>query len=321
MGRATAVSREGVGVTQSSPVWRYSSPLRYPGGKAKIANYIKLVMLENDLIGREYVEPYAGGASVALSLLYEDYATHVHINDLNPGVHAFWEAALNHTDELCDIVRSTPANMSTWRKQRAISLEADAKTDSVQLGFATFFLNRTNRSGIISGGVIGGLEQTGPWKIDARYNAEELAKRIRKIGRYRTRISLTNLDAVEFLCRWTDDNEEPAFLYLDPPYYVKGKGLYDNFYSSEDHAAVAATVRRLEHPWIVSYDAVPQIFKLYRSTRSLRYSLGYSAAARPSSGPEVMFFSPEVSIPVGNVRPAGVAPAKVLEQRRYSALR
>jgi DNA adenine methylase len=302
-------------------VWRYSSPLRYPGGKGKIANYVKLVMLENDLVGREYVEPYAGGASVALSLLFEDYVPHIHINDLNSGVHAFWQAALLRTEELCERVRTTPATIATWRVQRAVLSAATEHTDAVDLGFATFFLNRTNRSGIIAGGVIGGLDQSGPWKIDARYNADELAKRIGKIGRYRSRISLTRLDAVDFLQRWTSNAEEPAFVYLDPPYFVKGRGLYDNFYSPDDHEAVAAAVQRLAHPWIVSYDAAPQILDLYGSTPSLRYSLAYSASSQPSSGPEVMFFRPGLQIPAGGIQPAGIAPATVLDRRRQLALR
>lgn len=302
-------------MTRGAPVGRYSSPLRYPGGKGKIANYVKLVMLENGLVGRDYVEPYAGGASVALSLLFEEYATHVHINDLNLGVHAFWFAALHRTDELCDRVRDTPPTMDTWRLQRALVAEATETTDPVQLGFATFFLNRTNRSGIIAGGVIGGLDQTGPWKIDARYNVAELAKRIRKVGRYRSRISLTRLDAVEFLHRWRSPDEDPALVYLDPPYFVKGRGLYDNFYSPDDHAAVADGVQRLAHPWIVSYDAVPEILDLYGSTPSLRYALSYSAASRPSTGPEVMFFKPGLRVPDRDIQPAGITSTAVLDRQ------
>jgi len=149
------------------PPGRYYSPLRYPGGKAKVANYVKLVMLQNDLVDVEYVEPYAGGASVALALLFEDYASYVHINDINRGVHAFWDAVLNDADDLCERVMQTALTVEEWLHQREVY--RNPESDGLDLGFATFFLNRTNRSGIIAnGGVIGGPDPTGPWGIVPR---------------------------------------------------------------------------------------------------------------------------------------------------------
>lgn len=295
---------------------RYSSPLRYPGGKGKVANYVKLIFIENDFVGRDYVEPYAGGASVALSLLFEGFADHIHINDINPGVHAFWNAALNHTAELCDRIQSTPVTVDEWHRQReTVAAEQPASLD---LAFATFFLNRTNRSGIISGGVIGGLDQTGPYKIDARYNRPELVRRIQKVGRQRTRIELTRLDAAEFLRTWTTDAPEPAFLYLDPPYFVKGEGLYDNFYNPADHAAIAEVVGTLAHPWMVSYDAHPEIIKLYPERHHIRYNLSYSANTKRPQGAEVMFFSPDLELPSQN--PSGIPATAVLAAQSADAL-
>lgn len=284
---------------------RYTSPLRYPGGKGKISNYVKLLMLENEFIGRDYVEPYAGGASVALSLLFEDYADHIHINDLNSGIFSFWHSVLYETDQLCELIDSTPVNLKSWSQQKRIY--DNPSSTELQLGFSTFFLNRTNRSGIISGGVIGGQDQRGDWKIDARYNRVELIRRIRKIARYRSRISLTNLDANIFLDRWSGTRRESeAFIYLDPPYYVKGAGLYDNFYNSDDHVSVSRVVKKLAHPWIVSYDAASQILALYSEYPSVRYSLSYSAASA-SKGKEVMFFHPEIVIPgSGSMNPSGI---------------
>jgi DNA adenine methylase len=273
---------------------RYNSPLRYPGGKAKLANYLKLIMIENGLVGHDYVEPYAGGASVALELLYEGYAGYIHINDLNPGVHAFWNSALNQTAELCSLIEKTPVTVDEWRRQRAVQASVDA--DPLNLGFSTFYLNRTNRSGIISGGVIGGLRQDGPWKIDARYNREELIRRIRKVGRHRSQISLTSIDARQFINRWIRSSCDATFLYLDPPYFVKGEGLYDNFYDSSDHAAIASAVAKLSHPWVVSYDAAPQIIELYSKFTNARYELAYSANAR-IYGSEVMFYSHDLRVP------------------------
>lgn len=294
---------------------RYPSPLRYPGGKGKVANYVKLLLLENDLVGTDYVEPYAGGASVALSLLFEDYADHVHINDINPGVHAFWDSVLNATEALVDRIQSTAVTMAEWHLQREVY--GDPASAGLDLGFATFFLNRTNRSGIIGGGVIGGIDQTGPWKVDARFNKDELVRRIRKIGRYRTRVNLTNQDAADYLTGWSTTGA-PAFIYLDPPYFVKGSGLYDNFYDASDHAAIAAAVAALPQPWMVSYDAHPEIIKLYPMKNHLRYSLSYSASATRGLGAEVMFFSEGISRP--SQSPSGVPASLVAQTMLQSAL-
>jgi len=296
---------------------RYLSPLRYPGGKGKLANFVKLLFLENDLVGTEYVEPYAGGASVALSLLLEDYAEHVHINDINIGVHAFWQAVLHQTDDLCERIEKRPVSIREWHRQRDVA--TDPTSQGIDLAFATFFLNRTNRSGIISGGVIGGLDQAGPWKIDARYNKPELIRRIRKISRFRSRITVTNLDALAFLDGWTKSAGSPrALLYLDPPYYVKGEGLYDNFYGPEDHKHIAEKVATLAHPWVVTYDATAAILRLYESYPAHRYQLSYSAHQGRHVGSEVMFASSDIALP--SEEPSGIASSTVQQARAALAL-
>ncbi len=273
---------------------RFPSPLRYPGGKGSVTNFIKLVLLENDLLGAEYVEPYAGGASVALSLLVEGYVDQIYINDLDRAVFAFWDAVLTDTDRLCARINDTDVNVDEWSRQRAV--QTSIEPEPLDLAFSTFFMNRTNRSGIITGGIIGGRNQDGPWKLDARYNRQELIRRIRKIARFRSRISLSNLDALEFLRPWGFAQSASSFVFIDPPYYTKGGDLYRNYYGPSDHKAVAKATRQLKVPWIVSYDADPNIFELYKSRRCLRYSLSYSAATR-GRGCEVMFFAAHLRIP------------------------
>lgn len=284
-----------------SSIRRFPSPLRYPGGKGKIINYIKLLFLENDLVGTTYVEPYAGGASLALALLYEEYADRIHINDLNRSVHAFWEACLTNTEALCRRIHDTPVTMEEWKRQRDVQTAEDP--DPLDLAFSTFFLNRTNRSGIIGAGVIGGNSQDGEWKLDARYNKTALIRRIEKVARYRNRITLTRLDAVDLLRDLAAQPSRALFFYLDPPYYVKGARLYQNFYRHDDHVLVADLVRSLPHPWLVSYDAAPEILELYQGYPRIMYKLAYSATNR-YAGAEVMFFSrglnpPSVPSPVG----------------------
>lgn len=274
---------------------RFPSPLRYPGGKGKVANFVKLVMIENDLVGGQYIEPYAGGASIALSLLYEGYADTIQINDLDRGVHAFWWSVLHETDELCARLRATPVTMEEWHRQREV--QRDPEATALDLGFSTFFLNRTNRSGIISGGVIGGQKQHGRWTLDARFNKERLERRITKVARHGSRIVLTNLDAAELLRQVGSDAPGDTLVYLDPPYYVKGAGLYTNHYLHQDHEEIAALLSDLPALWIVSYDAVEPILDLYGQTRQLRYALTYTASATRDAGSEVMYFHPDLITP------------------------
>ena len=276
---------------------RYKSPLRYPGGKASLVPFVKQLFLDNDLVGGVYAEPYAGGASVGLALLLDGFVSRIYINDADPAVYAFWRSCLNETAALADLVRCTHVSVAEWDHQKRI-YERGLAASPLQLGFSAFFLNRTNRSGIISSaGIIGGRAQSGQWRIDARYNAEELAQRIERIGEHRKQIVLSGDDAGVFLLRVPRRLPQRALLYLDPPYFIKGqRRLYANYYEPGDHAAISEIVRRLSCKWIVSYDYVPEIKRLYKGYRSLSYSLRYSASSS-ASGDEIMFFSDGTVVP------------------------
>jgi DNA adenine methylase len=267
------------------------TPLRYPGGKAKFAPFIAKIMESNDLAGGHYLEPYAGGAGVALELLYHGYAGHVHINDLDPAVHAFWIAATTQPEELLRLVNDTPVTMDEWFKWRSI-LRGDRAADATELGFATLFLNRTNRSGILKAGVIGGIDQLGNYKLDARYKKDVLKTRIEKIASHSSRISVYCSDALVLLRDIKAYLPKRSLVYLDPPYYVKGRGLYRNFYRHEDHVAIAKLLQnsRFNRSWVVSYDNAPEICDMYSASGRLDYSLHYTAQER-YVGKEVMFFS------------------------------
>ena len=279
------------------------TPLRYPGGKGKLAKYIKRLMKVNHLLDGEYVEPYAGGAGIALELLFHEYVSRIHINDVSRPVHAFWKAVLNHTDQLCKLVVDTRLSVRVWDKQKRI-LEHPDDHDDLALGFAAFFLNRTNRSGILNGGIIGGRDQTGPWKIDARYNAPELVHRIKSIAGMKDRIHLTRQDALRFLKSGVNRWPEKTLIYLDPPYYVKGRDLYYDFYEPKDHTRVAEFVRTgiRRQRWIVSYDNEPAIIDLYKGSPHIIYDIGYSARSS-RQGSEVMFFGEGLKVPpiVGSI--------------------
>ena len=278
---------------------RHYSPLRYPGGKSKLAPFITLLFEHNQLCDGHYAEPYAGGAGVALSLLYGDYASRIHINDLDRSVFAFWHSVLNATEDLCRRVIDTQLTVAEWKRQRHVQTSKDT-APLLELGFSTFFLNRTNRSGIIgSGGVIGGLKQTGGWGIDARYNARDLVRRIERVASLSSRIALTNLDALVFLQCARATLPAKSLVYLDPPYFVKGQQkLYANFYGPDDHDEVAKAVADSPWPWVVSYDAAPEIRRIYRGYRKREYDLRYSAAGN-YLGSELIFFSAELRVPRG----------------------
>lgn len=273
---------------------RYYTPLRYPGGKASLGQYMRQVFVDNRLLNGVYVEPYAGGAGIAMELLMTDYAQEVWLNDIDPAIHAFWQAALHDTETLIALVETTPLTVAQWRRQRAIYLTPD-KHATLTLGFAALFLNRTNRSGILNGGVIGGFSQKGQWLMDARFNGSKLAERIRRIGHYRHRVHLFNQDAELFLrCLKLPPK---SLIYLDPPYFHKGQRMYRNHYEQEDHARIAALVRNeLPSRWIVSYDDTPEIAKLYPAQRRIRYTLHYSAQIKRRGG-ELMIFSDTLRVP------------------------
>lgn len=274
---------------------KYSTPLRYPGGKSKLSNFMRLVLKENNLIGGHYAEPYAGGAGIAFHLLFTGYASHIHINDLNKSIYSFWQVVLDNTDNICRLIHDTPVDIDNWFRQKEIQSHPEQHS-TLELGFSTFFLNRTNRSGIISGGVIGGKSQEGHWKLNARYNKIDLISRIEKISRFSDHISVYNLDAAEFITEITPELPLQSIVYFDPPYYNKGNNLYEDHYRYDDHIIISNLVGNISQKWIVSYDDTPEVREMYQQYRNMPYKLSYSAAER-YKGSEIMFFSDSLIIP------------------------
>ncbi|WP_174395200.1 DNA adenine methylase [Pseudomonas protegens] len=277
----------------------FSTPLRYPGGKGKFAHFIKQIFEVNNLHDGHYAEPFAGGAGVALELMFHEYASVIHINDLDPAIFAFWQSVVHHTDEISKVINDTPVTMENWHKFKAV-LANPQDCSVIDLAMATFFLNRTNRSGILKAGVIGGKDQAGKWKLDVRYNKSELIKRIELIGKYKNRIRLYNEDAFAFIGRLIPTLPSKSLTYLDPPYYVKGSGLYRNYYVHDDHEQIATALGNIDKPWIVSYDNVEEIKKIYSNYRQDEYFLSYTAQQK-KKGSEVMIYGPKLITPEGGL--------------------
>lgn len=263
------------------------SPLRYPGGKNCIFPFVSKLFYENQLIGVSYAEPYAGGAGLALRLLFEGYVEHIYINDLDKSIYSFWYTVINRSQEFCEWIKSVDVSIANWKKYKEIQDQV-YQADYYELAQSAFYLNRTNVSGIIKGGVIGGQEQRGKYKITARFNKQDLVNRIRRIASIRDRISVSNLDGLDFVNK-LDKRKEEIFIYLDPPYFQKGANLYMNFCSTHDHEKLSTQVRKMRKMWMVSYDRHEFILNLYGEQNKISYRLSQSASNRV--GEEIFIFS------------------------------
>lgn len=253
------------------------TPLRYPGGKSALSGLLIALLKRNSSIKR-YVEPFAGGAGAALNLLYNGYVNEIVINDYDPAIYCFWQSVTQNNELFLETLDNTEITIEEWFKQREIYRKCDPK-DVFNLGFATFFLNRCNRSGIIKGGVIGGQKQTGAYKLDARFNPLKLKEKIKKIGNYSSQIKVLNEDGKAVFNQYKDKLD--TFLYLDPPYVKQGTSLYLNAFSTEDHISLSDAIKsaKKESYWLVTYDCSDLIAsqKCYGNCNIYRYSLRYSA--------------------------------------------
>ena len=250
------------------------SPLRYPGGKAKFFSAFCEIVSANSLFGAHYKEPFAGGGGVAIPLLCHGFVDSITLNDIDSGIASFWKFLIEDPGGLCALVRDAELSVEEWKRQRAVYLAGGDFGDQ-ELAFATFYLNRTSRSGIISGsGPIGGYNQAGKWKLDARFNKSGIIKNIERSAEFSSQIKVENSDGVEFIRKARVGD----FLYIDPPYYEKGQRLYRNYYSHKDHVDVHTALNNCASAnWVVSYDDVPEIRKIYAPSHPLTVRLNYSA--------------------------------------------
>ncbi|KAF1705901.1 DNA adenine methylase [Pseudoxanthomonas sacheonensis] len=271
------------------------SPLRYPGGKTQLAPFVVEVLRANDLFYGAYAEPFAGGCGLALKLLLDGYVSELHINDIDRSIYSFWACVLRRPDDLCELIERTPVTMEEWRKQREIQLAPRSRV--LELGFSTLFLNRTNRSGIIRGGVIGGKAQQGNYALDCRFNQAVLIRKIRRIAAHSSQISLSRDDAEYFIRDRVRRLPMKTLVNIDPPYYAKGPELYTSFYEHADHQNLARAVRSIRQPWIVTYDNVPQIRAMYEGLPLYTQELNYSAQDK-RVGVELLIVDKRLSMPI-----------------------
>lgn len=274
----------------------FYSPLRYPGGKNKLSSFIAKICVDNNINGH-YVEPYSGGASVALFLLIEEFVNKITINDKDRSIYAFWYSVLNKTDKLCEMIENAELTVNEWKKQKLLQTDKE-NIELLDLGFSTFYLNRTNRSGIINAGVIGGIKQKGNYLMNCRFNKRELIKRIKLIASKKEKITLYQLDAMDLVDKIELEVEQDnTIFYFDPPYYLKANSLYMNYYEAFNHKIVSDKIKSIkEIRWIVSYDNVPQIQILYSDCLKKEFSFKHTAY-KAKIGKELLFWSNNVIVP------------------------
>ena len=255
------------------------SPLRYPGGKGKFYNNIIKIFNDNNIERPIYCEAFAGGAGLALLLLKNNIVDKLILNDIDKSIYCFWKSILDFNKEFCEMIKLVNIDLVEREIQKKIQKDKDIldltkKSDILKLGFSTFFLNRVNRSGIIRAGVIGGIEQNGNYKIDCRFNKKNLIERIKEINKYKKKIEFYNLDAIDFLKKI--EKKKKIFIFFDPPYFNKGKDLYTNFYSIDDHINLANHISGLKQNWIITYDNTDEIRKIYSDFQIKEFDILYS---------------------------------------------
>ena len=269
------------------------TPIRYPGGKTKLYPEIKAILESNDLLGHPYAELFAGGAGLAIKLLLKGDVSSIVINDYDRAVYCMWDAVVNHAEELCEFIDSAVLDVETWKAMRTLYRNSDDVGD-FELGKAAFYLNRTNVSGILSGGVIGGLKQAGNYKMDVRFNRETLKKKVMDIAARRGDIEVTRLDAEDFINDRMSDSE--LFAYLDPPYVQKGPGLYRSAFNETKHRSLARRVGYARSKWVVTYDADRLIDDIYGNYERGDLKISYTANVK-TIGKEKIILGPGLKWP------------------------
>lgn len=272
------------------------TPIRYPGGKSKIFPIVDAIIEASGLTGCTYAEAFCGGAGLAVKLLMKGRVSRIILNDLDPAIFSIWDVIVKCPETLCDFILKVPLTIEEWKIQSSIF--ANAAGPSLELGKAAFYLNRTNRSGIMQSGPIGGMNQTGKYKIDARFNRKELCKKIRSIAERSSDISLRNMEASSFIDEELRNLDGKLFANFDPPYVEKGPELYKNCFTDKDHDALAKVIGECKFPWIVTYDAVDLVDRAYSQFDRYSLTVGYSVH-KPKIGSETLVVGPSVIVPEG----------------------
>nr|WP_301003537.1 DNA adenine methylase [Arsukibacterium sp.] len=270
------------------------SPFRYPGGKGKLSKFLALFLTSNDLKGTKFVEPFCGGAGGSLPLLEAGIISKLILNDANPFIAEFWQSAINHTASLTKEIRKVNVNLKSWHKYRDI-FEGNVDSSDLDKALSVFFLNRTNRSGILHAGPIGGQAQNGNYLIDCRFNKVDLIQRIENIAKLRRNIVVKSEDASSLVFKLDKEN---CFIYADPPYVKEGKNIYKKYcFNSYQHTAFSNAIKHQNNPWLISYDDDPLVHELYAKSGINVIELSY-VMNKARVGRELLIASSTMKMPI-----------------------
>jgi DNA adenine methylase len=248
------------------------SPLRYPGSKAALRLFVEQFLAHNNLLGTEFCEPFAGGASVSIFILENGLASRVRIVDIDHGVCAFWRQVFFNTKPFIARIKRLSITIRSWEKfQRASQIKPRTKAEELECAAGFLFLNRTSFSGIVGAGPIGGRDQSSEYALDCRFNREELIRRIEYLSQYRDRVTVEKADGIS--CIRSLKANDDCVLYVDPPYFEYGKKFYRHHFNEDDHAKLFSALKACKQPWLLSYDHSESIREKYDAftTRSVSW--------------------------------------------------
>ncbi len=269
------------------------SPFRYPGGKAKLSQFLAVFISANDLKGCKLVEPFCGGAGGTLPLLQAGIIDKLVLNDANSFIAEFWEASLNNTKALTKLIKSVDVNLNNWHRYSAI-FKGEIDASPIEKALSVFFLNRTNRSGILHAGPIGGQKQSGDYLIDCRFNKQNLIERIEKLAKLKRKIIVKNEDASSLVYKLNRTN---CFIYADPPYVKQGKNIYKDYcFESSQHMTFSQVMKKQKNPWLISYDDDPLVHQLYSKRGINVIELSY-VMNKARVGQELLIASSNLKMP------------------------
>jgi DNA adenine methylase len=244
---------------------------RYPGGKSKLRNSISehLNVYANKL-DLEYREPFFGGGSVGLKFISDNPQwKKVWINDKDLGVANLWTSVIRFPNELKKMVQDFKPSIEIFDKYKlellSNSTVSQNASEIVLHGFKKLAIHQISYSGLgtKSGGPLGGREQKSKYKIDCRWSPDYICKKIDKLHNQFSKLEIKHQSCTSFDFEDLVNSTENSFIYLDPPYYIKGNELYQFGFTKEDHKKMADVLKYTNHPWILSYDDCPEVRRLY----------------------------------------------------------
>lgn len=271
------------------------TPLRYPGGKGVLKYFLANSVLNNNLKGGVIVEPFCGGSGATIPLLKSGIIEELWMNDASPLISSFWESLFFNTNELVKLIKETPVCMKTWNACKEV-VDSPYKHDTLKLGFSSFFLNRTNRSGLLMGGPIGGKNQSGPYLMQCRFNKEKLISRVLSVASLRDKVKIDNIDGVDFLKK-TESMVDSSLVFIDPPYVKQGYNIYRKYsFKKHDHVRLSEYIQRSKWKWIITYDDHQLVKDLYSGDAVQSMRIDYFSKKEKSNN-EIIFAAQSCILP------------------------